>query len=154
MARFRVILRTVQIAAAASLGLTTLANPAYAESWATLVRTSSDSKWSVFRCSGYMITTICRTEKKYFDPGSIPSTISVGDTIRYTAKDGTTQTFTVRNISFSVHQKDTDIETSDGERVHIPKRTPQCVLYDGHPEGDLVREHPSTIPILGCQPVR
>lgn len=122
------------------------------ESWVASISTSRE--WAVFPCKNYLITNVCGTDKDYSDPGSLPPTISVGDTITYTNKDGERKQFAVRHISFFVYDKDVDF-TYGGQRLTVKKGDTTCSLYDAKSRSATRdTEYLSKIVIKGCRALR
>src|SRR5262249_53871878 len=76
------------------------------ETWVSSV--TSSREWAVFRCSNWLVTVACGTDKDYAAAGSLPASIAVGDSVTYTNRDGKSETFTVRRINYFVFDKDID----------------------------------------------
>jgi hypothetical protein len=119
------------------------------EQWVDSIHSSHE--WAVFPCTDYWITNVCGTDKDYSDPGTLPTVISVGDTISYAAKDGKTKQFVVRHINFFVYDKDVDF-TYGGERFTAKKGDTACSLYDATSRAATRdTEYPSKIVVKGCR---
>jgi hypothetical protein len=97
---------------------------------------------------------VCGTDKDYQDPGSLPSVVSVGDTITYSDKEGKRHRFVVRHINFFVFEKDVDFN-SGGKRLAAKKGETSCMLYDATSRaGTRDTEYPSKIVIKDCGALR
>ncbi len=122
------------------------------DQWVTSIQSSQE--WAVFPCKNYLITNVCGTDKDYSDPGSLPATISVGDTITYTNKDGKKKTFLVRYISFFVYDRDINTQFA-GERLTARKGDTSCFLFDVASRSDASpSRYSSKIAIKGCYLLR
>ena len=119
------------------------------EAWVTSIGTSS--KWAAFACKDYWVTKVCRTDKDYSNPGSLPSIVSVGDTISYSDIDDKRKQFVVRYINFFVFEKDVD-SNSGGKRLTARKGETSCMLYDAMSRAATRdTEYPSKIVIKDCR---
>jgi hypothetical protein len=133
--------------AALTISVTLGATPALArERWVPAIQTTQE--WNAFPCTSYVITNVCSVDKEFDGPGSLPPTIRVGDTVRYTNKKGQAVEFRVRSISFFVYGKDLD-STWGGKRYTAKKGDTQCSLYDVSPRSDL--DYVSKITVKGCR---
>lgn len=122
------------------------------ERWVSSIATSE--QWAAFPCRDYLITKFCAIDKDYSDPGLLPPTVSVGDTIRYSNKKGERQEFVVRHISFFVFDKDID-SMYGGERLKAKKGDTLCFLYDATTRAATRdTQHPSKIIVKGCRAIR
>lgn len=119
------------------------------ERWVSAVTTTA--VWGSFPCTDYWITNVCGTDKGYGDPGSLPSSVKVGDTLRYTNKKGQPVEFRVRSISFFVYDKDLDT-TWGGQRLTAKKGDTNCFLYNIPARSNT--DYASKIAITGCQLVQ
>lgn len=120
------------------------------EAWVNAIRSSS--VWASFPCKDYLITVACGTAKDYSDPGNLPPIIKVGDTIKYTDKDGERRTFHVKAINFFIFDRDVDTAYG-GQRLKARKGETTCSLY----ETTKVFRSPdylSKIVVKGCIPLR
>ncbi len=117
--------------------------------WVTSIVTTS--QWAVFLCKDYWITNVCGTDKDYSDAGSLPSTVSVGDTVTYVDKDNTQKKFILRQISFFEFDKDVDFSYG-GKRQTAKKGDTLCALYDAK-DRSATRdtEYPSKIVVKNCR---
>ena len=122
------------------------------ERWVSSIATSQE--WAAFPCRSYLVTKLCAIEKDYSDPGLLPPTISVGDTVKYTNKKGEHKEFVVRHISFFVFDKDNDT-TYGGQRLRAKKGDTSCFLYDAASRAATRdTEYPSKIIVKGCRGLR
>lgn len=122
------------------------------ERWVNSINTAKE--WAVFPCRSYLVTNVCGTDKDYSDPGSLPSTISIGDTVTYTNKKGERKEFVVRHINFFVYDKDVDT-TYGGQRLTARKGDTTCSLYDAKIRAATRdTEYPSKIVVKGCRAIR
>ena len=122
------------------------------ERWVSSIATSQE--WAAFPCQPYLVTKLCAIEKDYSDPGLLPPTISVGDTIKYTNKKGEHKEFVVRHISLFVFDKDIDT-TYGGQRLRAKKGDTSCFLYDATSRAATRdTEYPSKIIVKGCRALR
>lgn len=122
------------------------------ERWVNSIATSQH--WAVFPCKSYLVTNVCGTDKDYSDPGSLPPTISVGDTITYTNKKGERKEFVVRHINFFVYDKDIDA-TYGGHCLRARKGDTTCSLYDARTRAATQdTEYPSKVIVKGCRAIR
>jgi hypothetical protein len=120
-----------------------------AERWVSAIQTTG--VWGVFACTDYFVTGECSTDKGFDDPGSLPLTIRVGETVRYTNKKGQPVDFRVRSISYFVYEKDLD-STWDGNRYTAKKGDTSCFLYDVPAPSNT--HYTSKIAIRGCRRVQ
>jgi plastocyanin len=118
-----------------------------AETWVSNV--TSGREWAVFRCSNWLVTVACGTDKDYSDAGTLPASIAVGDTVAYTNKDGKPETFIVRRINYFVFDKDIDTKWG-GQRIVTRKGDTSCFLYD---TGSGSTDYVSKVVIKGCRAV-
>ena len=122
------------------------------ESWVSSVRTSS--QWASFPCTNLLITSVCSTDKDYSDPGSLPSLVSVGDTVAYTDQKARRKKFTVRHISYFVYDNDVDF-TYGGQRLTARRGDTSCTLYDVLSRAATdASKYPSKIVIKQCRMIR
>ncbi len=122
------------------------------EYWVNLIGTSS--QWAVFPCTDWVITSVCGSDKDYSDAGTLPSVISVGDTVAYVDKKGKGKQFAVRHIRFFVYDKDVDY-TYGGQRLTARKGDTSCSLYDVRSRADTdSSKYPSKIVIKQCRMLR
>jgi hypothetical protein len=119
------------------------------ERWVSAV--TKTEVWGAFPCTDYWITNVCGTDKTYDDPGSLPPTIRVGDTLQYTNKKGKLIVFRVRSINFFVYDKDVDT-TWGGKRLTAKKGDTSCYLYDIPARSNT--DYASKIAIPGCRLVQ
>lgn len=121
------------------------------QTWVTSITTSA--QWAVFPCKDYWVTNSCWTDKDYSDAGSLPATVSVGDTVTYVDKDGKQKQFVVRNIGVIEFDKDVDFSYG-GKRLTAKKGEMSCNLYDVK-DRSATRdtEYPSKIVIKNCRTV-
>lgn len=117
-----------------------------AGAWVKEIGTTND--WASFPCNNYGIA-VCGTDKDYSDAGSLPPSISVGDTVRYTNPKGRLVMFTVRSINFFVYDKDVNM-TYAGEKLAAKKGDTTCFVYDVASPGDYA----SKIVVKGCRLIR
>lgn len=118
------------------------------ETWVTSIATSP--QWAVFPCTDYWITNACGTAKDYSDSGSLPSTVSVGDTITYVDKDNKQKQFVVRHIKFFVYETDVDF-SSGGKRYTAKKGETSCNLFDAKNQSATRSiEYPSKVVVKNC----
>jgi hypothetical protein len=122
------------------------------EAWVPSI--ASSSQWAVFPCTDYWITTSCGTDKDYSDPGSLPPTVSVGDTITYIDRNNKEKRFVVRHIKLFEFDKDVDFRYG-GERLIAKKGETICTLYDAKSQSATRdTEYPSKIVIKNCRTLR
>lgn len=122
------------------------------ETWVTSIATSP--QWEVFPCKDYWITNVCWIDKDFSDTGSLPSTLSVGDTITYVDKDNKQKQFVIRHISFFIYNEDVDF-SSGGKRLIAKKGETSCMLYDAkNRSATSSTEYPSKIVIKNCRVLR
>lgn len=120
------------------------------EFWVNSIITSDE--WKAFPCEDYYITNVCWTSKDFNDPGYLPKIISIGDTIRYTDKEGKERTFIVRHIEIYVFEKDVET-TLSGKKYTAKKGDTQCTLYDVRSRRKTHDSYsPSRIIINNCLP--
>lgn len=120
------------------------------EAWVNAIRASS--VWASFPCKDYLITVACGTAKDYSDPGSLPPIIKIGDTIKYTDKDGEKQTFHVKAINFFIFEEDVDT-TYGGQRLKARKGETTCSLYETT-KAFRSPNYLSKIVVKGCLPLQ
>jgi hypothetical protein len=121
------------------------------ETWVTSITTSS--QWAVFICNDYLITNVCGTDKDYSNTGSLPSTVSVGDTVIYVDKGNKQKQFVVRHISFLEFDKDMDFSYG-GQRYTAKRGETNCSLYDAkNRSATRATEYPSKIVVKNCRRV-
>lgn len=121
------------------------------ERWVRSIATSQE--WAAFPCRDYLITKVCGIEKDYSDPGSLPSIVSVGDTITYSNKKGERKEFVVRHISFFVFDKDVNT-TYGGQHLRARKGDTSCFLYDTATRAATRdSEYPSKVIVKGCRAI-
>ena len=143
---FEVVARVVALAALAC------APPDSDQTWVESIQTSD--RWSSFPCEHYLVTDVCGVDKDFDDPGSLPSTISVGDVVSYSNAEGEAKEFTVRHISYFRHEKDVD-STYGGERLTAKKGDTSCFLYDAATRSATrPNEYPSKLIVKGCRVLR
>ncbi len=141
---YRTILAGALLGCAAAVGAQ--------ERWVSSIATSP--VWASFPCKNYIITDVCSTDKDYRDPGLLPRVISVGDTVRYRAKDGKEKEFVVRHINFFVFDQDVD-STYAGQRLIARKGDTSCFLYSVRSRSKTRSTvYPSKIVVKGCQALR
>lgn len=129
-----------------------LAPASASERWVSSIATSQE--WAAFPCWDYLVTKLCAIDKDYSEPGSLPPTISVGDTITYSNRKGERKEFVVRHISFFVFDKDVDT-TYSGQRLRARKGDTSCFLYDATTRAATRdTEYPSKIIVKGCRAIR
>jgi hypothetical protein len=121
------------------------------QNWVPSITTSS--QWAVFPCKDYWITNSCWTDKDYSDPGSLPSTVSVGDTVTYVDRDSKQKQFVVRHIEFVEFDKDMDFSYG-GKRYTAKKGETICNLYDAKDRSATRNtEYPSKIVVKNCRTI-
>jgi hypothetical protein len=85
------------------------------------------------------IANSCWTDEDYSDPGSLPSTVSVGDTVTYIDKDNVQNQFVVRHIEFTEFDK--DLNFSYGGKRYSAKRgeTNSTIIAIDHTEPSMAK---------------
>ena len=116
------------------------------EKWVQSVKTSPT--WEYFPCTDYWITAVCKITKDFSDPGLLPSTISVGDIIKFKDREGKSQEFHVKAINFFVVDEDVDF-TYGGERFTARKGETICSIYDSK-KALISEDYLSKIVIKDC----
>lgn len=117
------------------------------EKWVQSIETSTN--WAVFPCTNYLITVACGIEKDFSDPGSLPQTISVGDTIQYKDKKGKMHDFHVKAINYFMYEKDVDF-VYGGQRYTAKKGETMCNLYNSK-KARISEDYLSKIVIKDCR---
>ena len=118
--------------------------------WVQSVKTSPT--WEFFPCTDYLITAVCEITKDFSDPGLLPSTISVGDIIKFKDGEGKSQQFHVKAINFFVFDEDVDV-TYGGERYTARKGETNCSIYDST-KALISEDYLSKIVIKDCHLIR